>query len=202
MEKREGAIVFDGTPATLVGPEIKVGQKAPDFHALDTERQTVTLADSAGTIRLFSSVPDLEIPICNLQTQRLEQEAKQFSNVLMYTISTDPPPDQQHYCSEYAIENLKTLSDYPQYSFGKAYGVLIEGLNRLVRAVFVIDGKDLVRYVEYAINSNENIDDFQVVRTLKALSNEEGTATTGDWHVKEHYYKPQKHLGPQPAEKD
>ena len=196
MEEREGAVVFDGTPVTLVGPEIKVGQKAPEFEALDAERKTVTLADSAGTIRLFSSIPDLEKPICNLQTQRLEQEAKQFSNVLMYTISTDSPGDQQHYCSEYAIENLKTLSDYPEYSFGKAYGVLIEGLNRLVRAIFVIDGNDLVRYVEYAINSTENVDDFQVMRTLKALSNEEGTATSGDWHVKEHYYKPQKYPSP------
>ena len=34
MEKRTGVVTFAGGPITLVGPEIKVGQQAPDFTVL------------------------------------------------------------------------------------------------------------------------------------------------------------------------
>ena len=53
MEKRSGAVTFAGSPVTLVGPEVKVGEKAPDFKLLDNSLAEKTLKDYEGKTRLF-----------------------------------------------------------------------------------------------------------------------------------------------------
>ena len=144
--ERKDAVTIKGKPYTLVGRELKVGQKAPNFKLVANDMSLVELSRSRGKVRLLSVVHSLDTPVCDLQTQRFEQEASQFPDVVIYTISMDLPFAQARYCGAHNIKNLQTLSDHREASFGTAYGVLIKELRLLARAVFVIDKQGIVRY--------------------------------------------------------
>ncbi len=154
MQKRNGAVKFKGNPFTLIGPEIKKGDKAPDFKCAKGAAETVGLADTPAKARLFSVVPSLDTPVCNIQTRKFDKEIGALGdNVACYTISLDLPFAQARFCGDSAnpIKSVKTLSDTHDKSFGTNYGVLLEGLAvpLLTRAVFVVDKAGTVTYVEY-----------------------------------------------------
>jgi thiol peroxidase len=142
-------VTFGGKPVSLVGPEIKMGQNAPNFKLLTPGMKEVELSQTKGKVRLLSVVHSLDTPVCDLQTQRFEEEASKFKDVVIYTISMDLPYAQARYCGAHNIKNLQTLSDYREASFGSVYGVLIKELRLLSRAIFIIDRDDVIRYVEY-----------------------------------------------------
>ena len=147
---------------TLVGEEVTAGQKAPDFKAVDNSLQPVTLASTGNNVRIFSVVPSLDTPVCDIQTKRFNEESGKLPDVSIYTFSMDLPFAQKRYCGAANIQNLTTLSDVHNHSFGEHYGVLIEGLPLplLSRAVFVLDSKGIITYVEYVpeVASHPNYD--------------------------------------------
>lgn len=143
------SITFKGNPVTLIGPDITPGDKAPDFTVLANDLTPVTLADSKGRVRLISVVPSLDTGVCDAQTRRFNEEAANLPNVQILTISVDLPFAQKRWCGAAGIDKVQTLSDHRELSFGKAYGVAIEELRLLARAIFVVDSNDNVTYVEY-----------------------------------------------------
>lgn len=147
-QERTGVVTFKGKPVTLVGPELKVGQKAPDFTALATDLSEVTLAQSAGTVRLISVVPSLDTGVCDKQTRRFNEAATRFPSVNVLTISMDLPFAQARWCGAAGVDRVTTLSDHREASFGLAYGLLIKELRLLSRAVIIVDTDDVVRYIE------------------------------------------------------
>lgn len=166
-EERTGIITFRGTPMTLLGPELKVGQKAPEFKALATDLSEVTLADSAGKVRLISVVPSLDTGICDRQTRRFNEEATKFPSVEVLTISMDLPFAQARWCGAAGVDRVQTLSDHREASFGLAYGLLIKELRLLTRAVIIVDAEDTVRYVQIVPEVGTD-PDFEAA--LKALA--------------------------------
>jgi thioredoxin-dependent peroxiredoxin len=152
MQKRENAVTFKGAGKTLLGPQIKPGDKAPDFKCLNGGLAAVTLADTPAKARMFSVVPSLDTPVCGTQTKKFEEGlAALGDNVACYTISLDLPFAQKRFCSDANIKSMQTLSDVHNHSFGTGYGVLLEGLplSLLARSVFVVDKTGTVTYVEY-----------------------------------------------------
>ncbi|AUM66524.1 thiol peroxidase [Brevibacillus laterosporus] len=147
--ERQGVVTFKDQPVTLLGPEIKVGDTAPDFSVLANNLSPVTLADSKGTIRLISVVPSLDTGVCDQQTRRFNEEAAKLDNVTILTVSVDLPFAQARWCGAAGIDKVQTVSDHRDLSFGLAYGVVIKELRLLSRAVFVVDSNDKVVYVEY-----------------------------------------------------
>ncbi len=146
--ERSGAVTFKGGPMTLVGPELSVGDDAPDFSAIDQGLAEVTLASSAGKVRLISVVPSLDTPVCSDQTKKFGDALKTLpDNVQVYTISLDLPFAQKRWCGSEGVE-MTTLSDHRSKSFAEAYGVLLKELQLLTRAVFVIDANDKLTHVE------------------------------------------------------
>ncbi|MBB6445713.1 thiol peroxidase [Bacillus benzoevorans] len=143
------SVTFANNPVTLIGNEVKVGDKAPDFTVLANDLSPVTLADSKGSVRLISVVPSLDTGVCDAQTRRFNEEAAKLDNVNILTISVDLPFAQARWCGAAGIDKVKTLSDHRDLSFGENYGVAIEGLRLLARAVFVVDSNDVVTYAEY-----------------------------------------------------
>lgn len=143
------SITFKGNPVTLLGNEVKVGDKAPDFKVLANDLSEVTLADSKGQVRLISVVPSIDTGVCDAQTRRFNEEAAKLGNVKILTVSVDLPFAQKRWCAAAGIENVQTVSDHRDLSFGEAYGVAIKELRLLARAVFVLDSNDNVTYVEY-----------------------------------------------------
>lgn len=149
MIKRENAVTFMGNPLTLVGPELAVGMAAPDFSVVNTDLGPVTLADCAGKVTILSAVPSLDTPVCDMETRRFNQEAQALGDaVKVLTVSMDLPFAQKRWCGSAGITNVQTVSDYQTASFGQAYGVLIDGLRLLARAVFVIDAAGKIVHVQ------------------------------------------------------
>lgn len=150
IPERQGVITFKGGPLTLCGPEIVVGAVAPEFTLVAQDFSTVTLASSAGKTRLLSVVPSLDTPVCDLQTRRFNEEAAALApSVAVLAVSMDLPFAQARWCGAAGADKVQVLSDHRDASFGLAYGVLIKELRLLSRAIFVVDGKGVVRYVEY-----------------------------------------------------
>ena len=148
-QKKTGVITFKGNPMTLLGPELKIGAAAPEFKVVDNGLQPVTLADSQGQVRLITVVPSLDTPVCDTMTRKFNEEAAKLpENVVVYTVSLDLPFAQKRWCGNAGIEKVKTLSDYQERSFGLNYGLLIDELKLLARAVLVIDQKGTIAYQE------------------------------------------------------
>ena len=138
-----------GNPLTLVGPELKAGEDAPDFSVVDSSMKPVHLADTEGKTRIFSVVPSLDTPVCDAQTKRFNEEAGKLENVDIYTVSMDLPFAQRRFCNSFALDNVKMLSDHKEGSFGESYGTLIKELRILSRAIFVLGPDNKLKYVEY-----------------------------------------------------
>ena len=147
--ERAGATTMRGNPLTLVGPELKAGDKAPDFAVIDSSLQPVTLAATGTNTRIFSVLPSLDTPVCDAQTKRFNEAASQLQGVDIYTVSMDLPFGQKRFCNSFAVDNVKMLSDHRAASFGEAYGTLIKELRLLSRAIFVVGSDNKLRYVEY-----------------------------------------------------
>jgi len=149
MEEYKGAITFEGNPLTLSGNKIQIGRKAPDFEVVANDLSTVRFSSFSGKVCIISSVPSLDTSVCDTMTRRFNEEAgKLGKDVAVLTISMDLPFAQKRWCGSAGIENVQTLSDHRDASFGKAYGVLIKNLRLLARAVFVVGKEGIIRYVE------------------------------------------------------
>jgi thiol peroxidase len=147
--ERQGAVTLKGNPLTLVGPELKPGDKAPDFRAVDTALQPVDLAATGRNVRIFSVVPSLDTPVCDAQTKRFNDELAKLNGIDVYTISMDLPFGQKRWCTSMGVDRVKMLSDHSSASFGEGYGTLIKELRIESRAIFVVDRDNTVRHVEY-----------------------------------------------------
>ncbi len=146
------SVTFTGSPITLLGNEVKVGQKAPDFKVQKVDLSDYTLSASSGKTRIIASVPSLDTPVCDMETKRFNEEAARLPNVEIICVSMDLPFAQRRWCAAANVEGVITVSDHREASFARNYGVLISGgpLDRLTaRAVFVIGPDDTIRYVEY-----------------------------------------------------
>jgi thiol peroxidase len=170
MQERNGIITFKGNPMTLLGPELKTGAPAPDFKVVDTALAPRTLADYAGSIKIISSVPSLDTPVCDTETRRFNSEAAGLpNNVVVLTVSLDLPFAQKRWCGAAGIDRVITLSDYQDRSFATAYGVMIKELKLLTRALFVIDAADILRYVQIVPEVTSEPDYQAVLAAVKGL---------------------------------
>jgi thioredoxin-dependent peroxiredoxin len=152
-ESRANAVTLRGNPVTLVGPEIKAGQPAPDFTAVDNSLAPVKLSDAKGKVLILSAVPSLDTPVCDTETRRFNTEAGTLpGGVEVWTISMDLPFAQKRWCGAAGVSSVKTLSDFREHAFAPAYGTLVKdgplaGLS--ARAVFVVGKDGKVAHAEY-----------------------------------------------------
>ena len=155
---------------TLLGPEIRVGDKAPDFRAVDGGLAPVTLSDFKGKIKIISAVPSLDTPTCDVETRRFNLEAAKLPDkVAVITISLDLPFAQKRWCAAAGVDKVKILSDYQDRSFADVYGVLIKELKLLSRSIFVIDADDVVRYIQHVRDMSTEPDYAEVLGAVRKL---------------------------------
>lgn len=160
-KEREGAVTMRGNPLTLIGPELKVGDKAPDFSVNKDLLTQVSLADTAGKVRIILTVPSLDTPVCSLETKKFNDHAAELpENVVVQVVSVDLPFAQKRFCGDEGVERVQTLSDHQDVDFGENYGVLIKNLRVLARAAFVVGTDDTLKHVEYVseVASEPNYD--------------------------------------------
>ena len=170
MQERTGVVTFKGQPMTLLGPELRAGQPAPDFHVVDKNLRPVNLATYAGKIKVFNVVPSLDTPVCDQQTRKFNEIAADLvENVVILTVSMDLPFAQARWCGAAGVDRVITLSDYQEQSFGKNYGVLIKELKLLTRAVIIVDSSDTVRYVQIVPEIAQLPDFDDALNALKGI---------------------------------
>lgn len=147
MKKRE--VLFKGTPLTLVGRAVRAGDAAPEFRATGKDLKDVTLADFKGLVKVITSFPSIDTPICDLQIKEFNTRAASLGKgVVVIGISKDLPFAQTRFCEAYDIANVRLVSDYLHSSFGINYGLLIKEFNLLARAVLIVDANDVIRYLQ------------------------------------------------------
>jgi thioredoxin-dependent peroxiredoxin len=176
-KERPRVVSVYGNSLTLVGPELKEGDEAPNFSMRGPELQHFTPNSTKGKIRLYSTVVSLDTPLCDAQTRRLDLEAAGLGDtVVVITISCDLPFAQKRYCEMAGIKKITVVSDFFNHSFSKAYGVLIKELQLDSRAIFVVDAQDIIQYVEYVPEIGEHPDYDKAMGAVKSLAEAIGKA--------------------------
>ena len=171
MGERTGAVTMKGNPLTLVGREIGVGDRAPDFKVIGNDLSEVSLSSFRGKVCILSAVPSLDTPVCEIETMRFNNEAANLSeDIAVLTVSMDLPFAQKRWCGAKGVDRVITLSDHRDAEFGMAYGVLVKELRLLARAVFVVDREGVVRYAELVKEIADEPDYEAVLKAAKSCA--------------------------------
>ncbi len=170
---RSGAVTFKGTPMTLQGEALQVGSSAPDFqlHFFEGGLQTLGKNDLAGKPTILSVVPSLDTGVCQLQTKKFNSElASLGDSVNAVTVSCDLPFAQNRFCGAEDISSMRVGSGYQTGGFGAAYGVMIDELKLLARAVFVLDSSGQMVYQQIVPEVTDEPDYDAALSALKSAS--------------------------------
>ncbi len=171
MEGRRDVITMKGNPLTLIGQEPKLKDQAPDFEVLNNDLSPVKLSSFRGKVCVISSVPSLDTPVCDMETRRFNEEAgKLGEDVVILTISMDLPFAQKRWCGAAGVDKVVTLSDHRDAAFGETYGVLIQELRLLARAVFVVDREGALQYTQLVKEVTEEPDYEAVLSAVSELT--------------------------------
>jgi len=140
-------IKFKGSPLTLIG--ITPNQTGSNFRVIAQDMREVKLSDFVGKIKVITSFPSLDTPVCDLQLKEFNKIATSLSeDVIVVGISCDLPFAQKRFCEINEIKNVYVFSDYKYHSFGINFCILIKELNLLARTVFILDKENNIRYSE------------------------------------------------------
>ena len=171
---RHGAVTFKGNPLTLVGDEVQVGSAAPDFDLTcfgPGGMEHIRKSDLLGKPTIISVVPSLDTPVCQVQTKTFNRElAGLGAKVNALTVSLDLPFAMSRFCGAEDIKAMRNGSDYMDRAFGKNWGLLIDELKILARAVFVLDGQGVVRHAEVVKEVASEPDYAAALTGLKKLA--------------------------------
>jgi thiol peroxidase len=168
--ERKGIISVNGNPLTLIGNEVKVGDRAPYFKAIDKDLKEVDSREFSGKNIIISVTPSLDTPVCDLQLKRFNKEAADLGpNTQVINISVDLPFAIARFCNANGIDRVLTLSDHRDVDFGTKFGVLIKENRLLARSVFIIDKEGKIRYIEIVPDITNHPDYERAIGELKKL---------------------------------
>lgn len=144
-------ILLGGNPVSTSGELPQTGSKAPEFTLVKTDLSTVSLADFKGSKLVLNIFPSVDTGTCAASVRQFNQKASTLENTKVLCISRDLPFAQNRFCGAEGLENVVSLSDFRDGSFGAAYGLTVangplQGL--LSRVVIVLDEEGTVKYTE------------------------------------------------------
>ncbi len=174
--ERTGIATVKGNGVTLLGPELKIGDKAPEFSVVGKDLAAVTLSDLGNNVKIISVTPSLDTPVCASQLRRFNTEASNLVNTSIINISMDLPFAISRFCSTAGIDDVQTLSDHKDASFGNAYGVLIKELRLHARSIFVLDSDNIIQYLEVVPELTDNPDFEKALEAARSLLPKSTTA--------------------------
>ena len=164
-------VTFMGNLLHLEGNLPAVGQKAPEFTVCNNGLEPRSLKDYAGKIVVLVSVPSLDTPVCDMEVRRFNKEAAALSDkVQILALSCDLPFAQARWCGAAGVQAVESLSDYKDVDFGKNYGVLIQELRLLARAIFVVAPDGTLAYSQLVPEVTNEPDYDAVLDAVKKLA--------------------------------
>lgn len=163
-------ITFGGDKMTLVGTQVKVGDQAPEFTAVNNDLSTFDSKSYDGKIMVYSVAPSIDTSVCSLQARTFNEKATELGDdVVVVTITVDLPFAQERFCATEEIDNALIVSDYKNHEFGEKYGFLIEELQLLGRGVVVVNREGKITYVEYVDEVTDEVDFDAAIEAVKAI---------------------------------
>ena len=168
--ERKGLVQFAGKDVTIIGADLMVGEKAPEFVAYNNEWEKVNvLGPSKGKVRIIGALLSLSTSVCDRETRKFNLEAEALGeDVVVFMLSMDLPFTQKDWCGAAGMERVITLSDQVEADFGTKYGVLIKELRFLRRAIFVVDKDDKIVYASYMKELGDEPDYVEVLKAARA----------------------------------
>ncbi len=163
-------VKMNGVSVKVAGAELKKGDKAPDFTLVNNALEPVKKRDFEGKVLVISCVPSIDTPVCEMQTRRFNVEADKLpGEVMVLTVSRDLPFAQARWCAANGVNKVITVSDYRDFGFARDYGVLLEELGLLTRAVFVLDKQGVIQYIQFVPEVTQEPDYEAVLMEVKKL---------------------------------
>ena len=162
-------VTLKGNAIETSGNLPAIGTKAPDFKLTATDLSAKSLSDFAGSKVVLNIFPSIDTGTCAASVRQFNQEASELENTKVLCISHDLPFAHARFCGAEGLNDVVSLSDYKDGSFGKAYGVnFINGpLEALLsRSVVVIDENGTIKYTEQV---PETVDEPNYKAALTAL---------------------------------
>jgi len=144
-------ITLGGNPVHTSGSLPQTGAKAPDFKLVKTDLSTVSLSDFKGSKLVLNIFPSVDTGTCAASVRAFNQKASTLDNTKVLCISRDLPFAQNRFCGAEGLDNVVSLSDFKDGSFGADYGLnLVDGplAGLHSRVVVVIDEEGNVKYTE------------------------------------------------------
>jgi thiol peroxidase len=144
-------VTLKGNITSIKGDLPAVGSNAPDFKFVKTDLSDSSLYNEGSKIKVIIAVPSLDTGVCALETRQFNQKLADKSNVTGVVISKDLPFAMRRFCETEGIKNVVSASDFRYDEFSQKYNTEItdgpmKGLS--ARAVFVVDGENVIRYAE------------------------------------------------------
>lgn len=167
--ERKGLLKFGGQDVTIIGQDLKVGDKAPEFTVQAQDWSNVKgLGSTKGKVRIIASLPSLNTSVCDRETRRFNQEATALSEeIAIMTVSMDVPFTLKNWCAAVGIDRVTTLSDHQTASFGKKYAVLVKEKRIFRRAIFVVNRQGIIVYAAYMPALGEEPDYAAVLQAAR-----------------------------------
>jgi thiol peroxidase len=167
-----------------MGRILKLNAPAANFKAVSTDLKEVTLFDFGDKIKVITSFPSLDTPVCDLQLKEFNKRAAAFSpDTIVIGISKDLPFAQKRFCEANNIKNVTILSDYKYSSFGINYGLLIKELNLLARAVLILDKNNIIRYLKIVEEVTNQPDYEEALKCLGEVIRNPNFSFNGEFPV-------------------
>ncbi|QLE02480.1 thiol peroxidase [Galbibacter sp. BG1] len=162
-------VTLKGNNVHTSGELPQTGTKAPDFSLVKTDLSTASLADFKGTRVVLNIFPSVDTGTCAASVRKFNEEVSSLENTKVLCISRDLPFAMARFCGAEGLENVVSLSDFRNHSFGEKYGLdftdgPLEGL--LSRVVIVLDEEGKVIHTEQVA---EIVDEPNYKEALKAL---------------------------------
>lgn len=115
-------VTLKGNTIHTSGTLPSVGSKAPDFTLTTNDLGSKSLNDFKGSNVILNIFPSVDTGTCAQSVRTFNKEASSLNNTKVLCISKDLPFAQSRFCGAEGLDNVISLSDYKDGSFGKAYG--------------------------------------------------------------------------------
>ena len=148
---RMASITLGGNPIHTSGELPTVGSKISDFKLIKTDLSIATLSDFVGKKLVLNIFTSVDTGTCAASVRKFNESASTSKNTTVICISRDLPFAQKRFCGAEGLENVVSLSDFADGSFGKANGLEmtdgpLAGLHS--RVVIIVDENGTIIHTE------------------------------------------------------
>ena len=166
------SVTLKGSEVLLKGEIPDVGEIAPDFTVVKKDLIELSLYDIEGKNKIILALPSIDTKICAMESARFNKDLSGINDLEIIAVSKDLPFALKRYCEADGIENITSCSDFRYGDFGTEFNVeMVNGPLKglLARAIFVLDKKNRIKYLELVPEITREPDYEAAMEAVKAL---------------------------------